>query len=158
MTIHKGKVHDYLGIKLGHHESGKVKMDTTDYLKNILDDLPRKYLGKTITSAENHLFEVNKTTLKLSERDTQSLHTIVDKLMLLYKRERPDILTGVAFLTTQVRDPRKDDDKKLGHIINYLSKTRDLVLTLESDCTGTVKWWVEAAFAVHHDMKVAPSA
>ena len=158
MTIHKGKVHDYLGIKLGHHESGKVKMDTTDYLKNILDDLPRKYLGKTITSAENHLFEVNKTTLKLSERDTQSLHTIVDKLLFLYKRARPDILTGVAFLTTQVRDPRKDDDKKLGHIINYLSKTRDLVLTLESNCNVTINGGWTPRLRCNTILKVTPAA
>ena len=25
--------------------------------------------------------------------------------------------------------------------------------TLVSDGTGTIKWWVDAAFAVHHDMK-----
>ena len=25
---------------------------------------------------------------------------------------------------------------------------------MESDRTGTVKWWVDAVFAVHHDMKI----
>ena len=41
----------------------------------------------------------------------------------------------------------------MSRILKYLSGTRDLVLTLESDGTGTVKWWVDAEFAVHHDMK-----
>ena len=59
----------------------------------------------------------------------------------------------MAFLTTQVRDTNKEDDKKLARILKYISGTRDLVLTLESDGTGTVKWWLDVAFAVHHDMK-----
>ena len=52
-----------------------------------------------------------------------------------------------------MRDPNGDDEKKLSRILKYLSVTRDLVLTLESDGNGLVKWWVDAAFTVHHDMK-----
>ena len=77
----------------------------------------------------------------------------MEKLIFLCKRAWPDILTGVAFLTVRVRYPDEDDNKKLVGILKYISGTRDLVLTLESDVTGTVKWWVDAAFAVHHDMK-----
>ena len=36
----RGKLHDYLRMKLDYHDHGKVKIDMTDYLKNILDDLP----------------------------------------------------------------------------------------------------------------------
>ena len=32
LTIHQGKVHEYLGMKLNYHEQGKVKIDMTDYL------------------------------------------------------------------------------------------------------------------------------
>ena len=52
-----------------------------------------------------------------------------------------------------MRELDKDDDKKLSQILKYLSGTRDIVLTLESDGIEKVKWWVDAAFAVHHDMK-----
>ena len=43
LTIHKIKVHEYLGMKLDYREEGKVKMDMTDYLKKILNNLPSKY-------------------------------------------------------------------------------------------------------------------
>ena len=43
LKIHRGKVHNYLGMKLDYRESGKVKSFMTDYLENILDDQPRKY-------------------------------------------------------------------------------------------------------------------
>ena len=91
-------------MKLDYHNHGKVKIDMTDYLKNILDDLPRKYQGGAITPAVNHIFEVNNTTHKLSKGYAQAFHTIVTKLMFLCNTERPNILTGVAFLTTRVRE------------------------------------------------------
>ena len=78
---------------------------------------------------------------------------IMAKLRLLRKQAHPEILTGVAFLTTLLRYPNEDDNKKLGRIIRYLRGTRELVITLESEDTGTVKWWVDAAFAVYHGMK-----
>ena len=105
LTIHRGKVHDYLGMKLDYREEGKVKINTTDYLRKTLNDLSSKNQGWVIMPASNHLFEVNKTTRKLSEKDAQAFHTIVAKLLLLCKRERLDIVTGVAFFTTRVRQP-----------------------------------------------------
>ena len=77
----------------------------------------------------------------------------MEKLIFLCKLAQQEILTGVAFLMTRVREPDKDDGKKLSRILKFLSGTRGLVLTLEFDGTGTVKWWVDAAFVVHHEMK-----
>ena len=144
-------MHKYLGMKSDYCKQGKVKIDMKDYLKKILDNLPEKYQGRAITPEEKHHSEVNNTTRKLSEKDAQAFHTIVSKLLFLCKRARTDILTGVDFLTTEVRDPEKEDDKTLSHILKYLIGTKYLFLTLGSDGTGTVKCWVEAAFAVHHD-------
>ena len=104
-------------MNLDYRDQGKVKIDMTDFLKNILDDLPNKYQGRAITPAANHLFEFNKTTRKLSEKDAHAFHTIVEKLLFLCNRARPGILTGVAFLTTRARDPDEDDDKKLSRIL-----------------------------------------
>ena len=114
LSIHRVKVHEYLWMKLDYCEQGKVKTDMTDYLKKIMEGLPDKYQGEAITPAANHLFEVNETVGNLSERYAQEFHTTVDKLLFLCKQARPDILTGVDLLTTQVREPDKDDDKKLG--------------------------------------------
>ena len=37
--------------------------------------------------------------------------------------------------------------------MKYLNGTRDLVLTLSADQLNILKWYVEAAFAVHADFK-----
>ena len=54
-------------MKLDYHNQGKVKIDMTDYLKKILDDLPDKYQVRAITPAENYLFKVNQITQYLSK-------------------------------------------------------------------------------------------
>ena len=119
----------------------------------MMDNLPYKYQVKAIKPAANYLFEENDTARKLINRDTQKFHTILAKIIFLWKRVHPDILTGVPFLTTRAREPYEDGDKKMGRILKYLSNTRDVVLTLEYDSTGMVKWWADVAFAVQNDMK-----
>jgi hypothetical protein len=37
--------------------------------------------------------------------------------------------------------------------MRYLQATKDMPLTLEADHTHILKWWVDASFAVHPDMK-----
>ena len=150
LTIHRGKVHEYLEVKLDYCEQGKVKINMTE----ILDDLPDKYQGRAITPTANHLFEVNEAARKLIKKDAQAFRTIVAKPLFLCKHAWPDILTGVDFLKTRVGEPDEDDDKKLLRILKYLRGTRDIVLTLESDGTGTVNWWVDGEFAVHNDTKI----
>jgi hypothetical protein len=52
-----------------------------------------------------------------------------------------------------VTQPNVDDWNKLGRSIKYLRDTKDLWLTLEIDDDFTICWWVDASFAVHHDMQ-----
>ncbi len=43
--------------------------------------------------------------------------------------------------------------KKPSCMMRYLSGIKLLPLILEADSINVVKWWVDASFAVHHDMK-----
>jgi hypothetical protein len=80
-------------------------------------------------------------------------HHHTAKLLFLSKRARPDIQTAVTFLTTRVREPDEDDYKKLARCMKYLRGSIDLPLTLEADNLSVVKWWVDASYGVHPDMK-----
>ena len=55
--------------------------------------------------------------IKVSEDNAQVFHIIVSKHLFLRKCAQHYILTGVAFLTTRVRETNKDDKKKLIHIL-----------------------------------------
>ena len=43
--------------------------------------------------------------------------------------------------------------KKLTRMIRYLCGTKDLVLTLQVNDDGIIRWWIDASYAVHDDMK-----
>ena len=105
-----------------------------------------------MTPESNHLLKVNINLDKLSGADVQTFHTLVEKLLFLSKRAQPEILTSVFFLTTIVREPGVYDKKSLSLVLKCLQGSWDLALTLESDGSGSMKWWDDTAFAVHQDM------
>jgi hypothetical protein len=80
-------------------------------------------------------------------------HNLVAKTLYATKQARPDMCTPIAFLTTRVQAPDKDDWNKLVHLMKYLRGTRTLPLILSANGTSILKWWVDAAFAVHPNMQ-----
>ena len=68
-------------------------------------------------------------------------------------RARLDIQTPTSFLTKQVREPDKDDWGKLKRVLQYLKGTMYLKLALTVDSLNTIKWWVDALYGVHADLK-----
>lgn len=153
LSITRGKHHDYLGMHLDFSQDGKVKISMTQYIMDMLNDLPAEMNGEATTPAANHLFTVNPDGCGLDEHGAQLFHHNVAKLLFLCKRARPDIQTAVSFLSTRVQSPDTDDLKKLGRVMKYLRRTSNMVLTLEADDLHILKWWADGAFAVHDDMK-----
>jgi hypothetical protein len=85
----------------------------------------------------------------------EEFHTTVAKGLFLCKRARPDLQPAIPFLCTRVKVPDEDDWKQLVRMMKYLQETKDLELTLEAEKGASVicKWYPDAAFAVHRDMK-----
>jgi hypothetical protein len=75
------------------------------------------------------------------------------KGMFVAKRGRQDILPGISFLATRTKEPTEEDWFKLLKILNYLRMTKDEVTKLKADDVLTIKWYVDASFAVHNDFK-----
>ena len=75
------------------------------------------------------------------------------KGMFVCKRARPDIQPAIAFLSTRVRAPTLQDWGKLIKLMSFLKETENDVLTLELGDKQQIEWFVDAAFAIHPDMK-----
>ena len=124
-----------------------------DYLKDTVAEFPEKYEVTITTPAAIHLFDVNKKQEKLDNAKKQLFHTYVAKLLFVSKRGRPDIQVAIAFLSTRAIEPDIDDWKKLTRLLRYINSTIDLVLTLSVENFNTVKWWVDALYATHHNSR-----
>ena len=154
LTITRGKVHDYLGMTLDFSKDGKAQIKMFDYIENMLNGLPADMDGESATPAANHLFEVNEQNREMLDKEQADMfHHNVAKLLFLCKRARPEIQTAVAFLCTRIKGPDSDDYKKLTRVMKYLRGTSDMPLTLLANDMSIMKWWVDASFAVHPDMK-----
>ena len=81
------------------------------------------------------------------------LHNLVAKNLYITKRARPDTCTVVEFLTTIVREPKKYNRGNLFHQMKYIRGTRDLPLILSNNSSGVLKWWIDASYAVHPNMR-----
>ena len=65
----------------------------------------------------------------------------------------PGIQTAITFLCTRVQAPTHHDYNELSRVMKYLRNTTALVLWLSADNLNIIKWWVDASYGVHHDMK-----
>ena len=154
LTVRRGRVHEYLGMTLDYSTKGKVEIKMVDYIDGMLAELPPDMDGEAATPASSHLFDVNvDNPVALCKEKADFFHHNVAKLLFLCKRARPDIQTAVAFLCTRVKEPDVDDYKKLSRVMKYLRATGNMALTIQADNMHVVKWWVDASFAVHRDLK-----
>ncbi len=78
---------------------------------------------------------------------------LLPRAFLFSKRGRPDIQPTIAGLCTHVKSPKESDWHKLTHLFKYLNGTRKKTLTLSAENLHVIKWFVDAAFAVHLDFK-----
>jgi Reverse transcriptase (RNA-dependent DNA polymerase) len=148
----RGKIHEYLAMKLDYSTKGKVKINMVDYVKNMVNDYPEEAKSSRYPWNEN-LFKIEETSNALSKEKREMFHTFVAKGLFLCKRGRPDIQPAIAFLTTRVRNPTLQDLEKLNKLMGYLKHTLEDVLTIQINKAEGIKWYVDAAFAVHHDKR-----
>jgi hypothetical protein len=154
IKINTGIEHTYLGMNFVFEKKG-VKLSMEKFIDEILSDY--EVDGGAPTPAANYLFTVSESSKKLSAFDSERFHTITAKLLYLGKRARPDLMTVVSFLTSRVREPTEEDNRKLERTLKYLNESKSLVMRLSSKkgMNGQiiVEGSVDASFAVHPDFK-----
>ena len=125
MAIHRGKIHDYLGMEIDFSKKGKVKIGMTEYVESMLDVFPEKITSTdtALTPASHGLFNEGQGK-KLNEERADAYHTMIAKALFLCKRARPDIQPTIAVFCTQVKGPNEADWAKLVRLMKYLNGTR----------------------------------
>ena len=154
LTVSRGKVHDYLGMNLDFRVKGEVRIDMEHYIDMMLQDAPEDMDGISNTPAAAHLFKVDSDSPRLLDEERKKIFVhLVMQGLYLSQRGRPDIRTAIAFLCGRLHNPDEDDYKKLTRMIWYLRGTKSLTLILQANDDGLVRWWIDASYAVHGDMK-----
>ena len=149
----RGCKHDYLAMTLDFSLPGVLQVDMSSYVDRMIVEFPETISGTTKCPWTENLFRVDETSPKLPEEKARIFHTFVMKGMFLCKRARQDLLPGIVFLTTRVKEPTQQDWKKLVKLLNYLKATKNEIVKMSADDTQTIKWFVDSSFAAHKDMR-----
>ena len=97
MTIHRGKVHDYLGMDLDFNSAKVLKIGM---IKKIIDEFPEEIKSAAAKPAAEHLFDVHEDNKDKLRAEEQALvfHRTTSQLLFLSARASPDTHTPVSFL------------------------------------------------------------
>ncbi len=139
--MHTGQRHDYLGINLVFREDGNLDVSMIKYLKGVIEAFPEQIVGKSATLAGERLFDIrDKKDRKLLDKErAMAFHHTTAQLLFMATRARRDIQMTVAFLTTRVKLPDKDDWGKLKRVLRYLNGTKYLKLSISVNDLGILK-------------------
>jgi Reverse transcriptase (RNA-dependent DNA polymerase) len=152
MTVTRGKDHVFLGMHIHLNDNKTVDIIMKSYIEQAIEDF-----GEAITfastPARKNLFDIRQESPRLNEERAEVFHGIVQKMLYVAQRARIDVLLAIAFLCTRVREPTKEDWEKLKRVLQFLHRTIDDVRTIGADDLSSMVSWVDAAFAVHMDMK-----
>jgi hypothetical protein len=153
LSMHTGCKHNYLGVDMEFNDDGTLEASMITYLKNVISKFPEIITGKSATPAADHLFTIRdeKEAKPLDEEQALAFHHTVAQVLFMAARVRRDIQTAVAFLTTRVKNPDKDDWGKLKQMLKYLNGTKYLKLQLSVDNLGLLKWFVDTSHNTHWD-------
>ena len=73
MTVHRGKVHEYLGMDLDFSSAKVFKIGMIKYIKKILEEFPKVIKSAAATPAAEHLFDVREDNKDTILPETQML-------------------------------------------------------------------------------------
>lgn len=131
LSVKRGPVIEYLGIDVDYSVKGQARLSMEKMTKNIVneynfDNGDVKGANSPSTNQLFHQATSEDLSKSLDDIGAANFHSLVAKLLYLAKRTRPDILTTVSYLTTRVRDPTRDDEKKLERLMKYLRGNTNL--------------------------------
>lgn len=153
MTVTRGKNHTFLGMDISFNGNGTVTIAMASYIKDAIADFGEDVSSPASTPAGKSLFTVDESSPPLASADADLFHSIVAKLLYISSRARSDISPTIAFLCTRVAKSTEQDWAKLRRLLRYLASTIELTATIGADGLTNMHTWVDAAYAVHHDMR-----
>jgi hypothetical protein len=153
MTVCRGKEHVFLGMDIAFLPKQRLAILMQGYIKEAIEDFGDDVSRPASSPAVKSLFAIDKKSPRLCQEKSERFHSIVAKLLYICLRSRLDTSLAVAFLTTRVSKSTEQDWLKLKRLLRYLNNTIDMPRIIGADSLTVFRTWVDAAYAVHDDMK-----
>ena len=157
LVISRGNTHDLLGMKIElDRKNKKVKIDTSVHIREAItmfEQCGEEVEGTVANPGNSQFFKVKNECKPLVGLKADVFHSTVAKLLFTGKRGRPDLEPYIAFLCTRVSKSTESDWKKLLRVLRFAKQTIGDKRTIGASSLSDLYTWIDAAYAVHPDMK-----
>ena len=110
MTMHRGKLHHYIGMIMDFRTQREVQITMYDCIRKLINSLPEDMKGSKQTAAPEYLFRTDdEQATKLSIEINVLFHKITAKVLCISKGGRPNLQLVTLFFCTRVQSPDKHD-------------------------------------------------
>ena len=124
-----------------------------DYLMESMSEFGESISKIAKTPGTRKLFEVSEDSTTLTDDKRDILHSVTAKLLYVSQCGRLDLQLAIAFLCSRVSCSTEEDWSKLRRVMEYINGSLDMYRVIGVDDLSRMKTWVDAAYAVHRDMK-----
>lgn len=148
VAYHTGSQIDYVGMTLDFETQPGAAVIT---MKHLIDDVVANAPDTKMhsTPANPELFNVDQLSPRLMPSQEAIYRTFVAKLLYCAKRNRPDILLAISFLTTRVNHCTIEDMEKLHRVLGYIRATPNRGTVVEFGTAPIVRAYIDASYGVH---------
>jgi Reverse transcriptase (RNA-dependent DNA polymerase) len=153
MSVTRGVSHKFLGMNITYLSDGTATVHMPSYIHEAITESNLHLGSPAATPCCHNLLSIDADSPLLSPSKAQTFHSVVAKLIYVGTRARTDILLALSFLCSRVSAPTDQDEQKLRRLLSYLQGTIDLTLRIGADSLSQFSTWVDASFAVHHNMR-----
>jgi hypothetical protein len=153
LTVTRGNSHTFLGMDIKIRNDGKFEILQKDHLEEAFEMFGEDLTRNVTSPASSDLFQVDQDSKSLDDVKSKVFHSVSAKLLFVMQRSRPDIETAIAFMCSRVSKSTKDDWRKLKRVLQWLYHTVDKPRIIGASSLTELFTWVDAAFAIHPDMR-----
>ena len=108
--------------------------------------------GTAVNPAKIKLFYIEDESPMLTG-EKKEFHSVTAKVLWISQQSRPNLDTAVSFLCTRVKEPTKEDCRKLCRVICFLKATKDNRQIIRMDNIWSLRTWIDGSYTVHTDMR-----
>jgi hypothetical protein len=152
LVVSRGKQHTFLGMNIKFNSNGSLEIEMRKYIEEAIELFGEDVSGRVSSAATKKLFVLTPAKA-LDDKRAEIFHAVTAKLLWVMKRARPDIETAISFLCTRVSKSDECDWGKLRRLLQFLNQTINDVRVIAADDLTSLFTWVDASYAIHHDMK-----
>jgi hypothetical protein len=153
LSVVRGASHKLLGMQVDFNEDRTVSISTIDYVKEVIDSFPDVIQNKVTSPANRNVFNVDDESPLIDTKRAELFHSLVEKLLWIIKRGRPDIEVVISFLCTRVKGPTEEDWYKFKRVLMYLYGSINDVRIIGASDLRSLLCMVDASYSVHTNMR-----